>query len=70
MLRIEEAISVLTGATHITVMDVKKGFHQIQVEEKSRILIRIVTHQGVYKYQRILFVSEKSASSIPEDDGL
>ena len=50
MPRIEEAISVLKGATHITVMYLNKGFHQIEMEDGSRVLVRIVTHQGVYEY--------------------
>ena len=55
MPRISESISVLKGATHITVMDVNKGFHQIEMEIKSRKLVRIVTHQGVYEYKRMPF---------------
>ena len=55
MPRIDHSISVLKGATHITVMDINKGFHQIEMEDGSKKYVRIVMHQGIYKYQRMPF---------------
>lgn len=50
MPQIDHSISVLKGTTHVTVMDINKGFHQIEMEYASKKYVRIVMYQGIYEY--------------------
>ena len=31
------------------------GYHQIELDEKSRIITTFVTHRGLYRYKRLVF---------------
>ena len=52
---IEEVLYDLNGATVFSKLDLKWGFHQIELEEQSRDVTTFVTHRGLYRYKRLMF---------------
>ena len=52
---IEEVLSDLQGSTIFSKCDLKWGFHQIELDEKSRDITTLITHRGLYRYKRLLF---------------
>ena len=52
---IEEVLYDLNGATVFSKLDLKWGFHQIELEEESRKITTFVTHRGLYRYKRLMF---------------
>ena len=52
---IEEVLYDLKGATVYSKIDLKWGFHQVELEEDSRDITTFVTHRGLYKYRRLMF---------------
>ena len=36
-------------------IDLKWGFHQIELEEDSRAITTFITHRGLYRYRRLMF---------------
>ena len=52
---IEEILYDLNGATVFSKLDLKSGFHQIELEEQSRDVTTFVTHRGLYRYKRLIF---------------
>ncbi|MBW0526777.1 hypothetical protein O181_066492 [Austropuccinia psidii MF-1] len=53
--RVQEALTQLSKAKYITSMDALKGFHQNALTPKTRKLLRIITHCGIYEYLRVPF---------------
>ena len=48
---IEEVLYDLHGSTVFSKLDLKWGFHQVELDEKSRdITTFIITHRGLYRY--------------------
>ena len=52
---IEEVLSDLQGSTIFNKCDLKWGFHQIELDEKSRDITTFITHRGLYRYKKFLF---------------
>ena len=52
---IPTAGEVYNRSTIFSKLDLKWGFHQIELEEESRKITTFVTHQGLYKYKRLVF---------------
>ena len=59
---IEEVLYDLNGTTVFSKLDLKWGFHQVELEEESREITTFVTHRGLYRYKRLMF----GISSAPE----
>lgn len=59
---IEEILYDLNGSTIFSKLDLKWGFHQVELEEESREITTFVTHRGLYRYKRLMF----GISSAPE----
>ncbi|MBW0547831.1 hypothetical protein O181_087546 [Austropuccinia psidii MF-1] len=53
--RIQDTLTQLSKAKYIASMDALKGFHQNVLTHKTRKLVRIITHCGIYEYLRIPF---------------
>ena len=45
----------MNGATVFSKLDLKWGFHQIELDTESRHLTTFVTHKGLFRYKRLLF---------------
>ena len=52
---IEESLQDLNGAAVFSKLDLKWGYHQIELDEKSRELTTFTTHDGLYRYKRLMF---------------
>ena len=59
---IEEVLYDLNGSTVFSKLDLKWGFHQVELDEKSRDITTFVTHRGLYRYKRLMF----GITSVPE----
>ena len=59
---IEEVLYDLNGSTVFSKLDLKWGFHQVELDEKSREITTFVTHRGLYRYKRLMF----GVTSAPE----
>ncbi|MBW0463558.1 hypothetical protein O181_003273 [Austropuccinia psidii MF-1] len=53
--RIQETLTQLSKAKYITLMDALKFFNQNVLTPKAKILVRIITHCGIYQSIRIPF---------------
>ncbi|CAB4025058.1 Transposon Ty3-I Gag-Pol poly, partial [Paramuricea clavata] len=52
---VEESLQDLNGAAVFSKLDLKWGYHQIELDEKSRELTTFTTHDGLYRYKRLMF---------------
>ena len=61
-LTVDEALQQLNGATTFSKLDLRAGFHQIELDEESRNLTVFATPSGLFRYRRMMF----GLSSAPE----
>ena len=59
---VEEILEEIRDATVFSRLDLKWGFHQIELEEESRYITTFATHEGLFRYRRLNF----GISSAPE----
>ncbi|CAB4008082.1 Transposon Ty3-I Gag-Pol poly [Paramuricea clavata] len=52
---VEESLQDLNGAAVFSKLDLKWGYHQIELDEQSRELATFTTHDGLYRYKRLMF---------------
>jgi hypothetical protein len=52
---IHDQIDALSGARYFTTLDMKAGFHQMEVEENSKHFTAFITPDGLYEYNRMPF---------------
>ena len=52
---IEEALHDLNGSTVFSKLDLKWGFHQVELETESRRITAFITHRGLFQYKRLMF---------------
>ena len=52
---IEEILYDLNGCAVFGKLNLKWGFHQVELEEQSRKITTFVTHRGLYRYKRLMF---------------
>lgn len=51
----DEHFAQLAGNRYFTTLDMRMGYHQIEVDEKSRRYTAFVTHDGHFEYNRMPF---------------
>ena len=49
----EDIISEMNGATHFAKLDLKSGFHQIELDEASRYITTFSCHEGLFRHTRL-----------------
>ena len=59
---VDEVLQRMNGSTVFTKLDLKNGFHQIELDEMSRGITTFSCHVGLYRYKRLMF----GISSAPE----
>jgi len=52
---VDEILQELNGATVFSKIDLRWGFHQIELEPESRNITTFTTHAGLYRYKRLMF---------------
>ena len=60
---IEEIRHNLNGAKHFSKIDLKNGYHQLDLHQESRYITTFTTHLSLYRYKRLNF-GTTSASEI------
>ena len=52
---VEEVLHELNGSTVFSKLDLKWGFHQVELDAESRQITTFITHRGLYRYKRLMF---------------
>ncbi|XP_060596962.1 uncharacterized protein K02A2.6-like [Ruditapes philippinarum] len=52
---VDDIILTLNGATVFSRLDLYKAFHQIELDEASRVMTTFQTHIGLFRYKRLHF---------------
>ena len=52
---VDDILYQLNGSTVFSKLDLKWGFHQIELEQQSRTITTFITHKGLYRYKRLMF---------------
>ncbi|XP_062568299.1 uncharacterized protein K02A2.6-like [Saccostrea cucullata] len=60
---VDEMLEDMNGSTVFSKLDLRWGYHQIELDEESREITTFVTHEGLYRYKRLMF-GISSASEI------
>lgn len=60
---IDELIHDMNGATVFSKLDLRSGYHQLELDKDSRYITNFNTHIGIYRYKRLNF-GISSASEI------
>ena len=50
-----EVLHHLNGSTVFSKLDLKWGFHQVELETESRRITAFITHRGLFQYKRLMF---------------
>ena len=59
---VDEVIENLNGSAVFSKLDLRLGFHQIELDEESRDIATFATHEGLFRYKRLSF----GVNSAPE----
>ena len=59
---VDEILQAINEGTVFSKLDLKCGYHQIELSEESREITTFVTHKGLFRYKRLMF----GISSAPE----
>ena len=51
----DDVFAEISGAQVFSKLDFNMGFHQTELEEDSRDITTFASHQGLYRYKRLLF---------------
>jgi hypothetical protein len=52
---LDELICDLNGATTFSKIDLRSGYHQLDLHPDSRYITTFATHRGLYRYKRLIF---------------
>ncbi|RUA05255.1 MAG: hypothetical protein DSY43_04955 [Gammaproteobacteria bacterium] len=52
---VDDVLYNINGSKVFSKLDLKWGFHQIELEEESRNITTFITHKGLYRYKRLMF---------------
>lgn len=66
---IEEAFSVLTSSKWFSIMDLKSGYYQVEMEEEDKCKTAFVTHDGVLGVQQDAAGSYERSQYFSEGNG-
>ena len=59
---VDEVLQDMTQSSVFTKLDLKWGYHQLELSEESRDITTFSTHAGLYRYKRLMF----GVTSAPE----
>ena len=52
---VEEVLQDLNGATTFSILDLRAGYHQLELDPNSRDITTFVSHKGLFRYKRLIF---------------
>ena len=53
--KLEEILPELHGAKYFCKLDLKEGFHQLELDEKCRHITSFITHEGCFQSKRLIY---------------
>eukprot|EP00111_Clytia_hemisphaerica_P010127 TCONS_00029605-protein len=53
--KLEDITAELHDATHFSKIDLRDGYHQIELDESSRNITTFATHKGLFRYKRLFY---------------
>ena len=53
---VDDVLYQLNGSTVFSKLDLRWGFHQIELKEQSRKITTFITHKGLFRFKRLMFV--------------
>ena len=53
--KIDDILTELHGAKHFSKIDLHEGYHQMQLHEDSRDITTFATHEGLFRYKRLIY---------------
>ena len=53
--KVEDILTELYDAKYFSKINLKEGYHQIELAEESRHITTVLTHQGCYQSKRLVF---------------
>ena len=53
---VEELVSDLNDASVFGKVDLRSGYHQLELDPESRCITTFSTHEGLYRYKDLSFV--------------
>ena len=51
----EDILTELHGTKYFSKIDLTEGYHQIKLDQNSRHITTFATHQGLYRYKRLIY---------------
>ncbi|MDB5851806.1 MAG: hypothetical protein JWP29_5558 [Rhodoferax sp.] len=55
MLRADYVFSALAGKQYFTILDARKGYHQVKIDPVDRYKTAFISHRGLYQFKRMPF---------------
>ena len=52
---IDEVLGELASSKYFSHLNLRKEFHQKEMEENERPITKLVTHKGLYRYKHLMF---------------
>ena len=52
---LDEVVQGIHGAKGFSKLDLKEGYHQLELEEHSREITTFSTHKGLFQYKTLIF---------------
>jgi len=62
---VDEVLEELNGNTVFCKLDLRNGFHQIELHQDSRDITTFVTHAGLFRYKRLTFIPDFATEAEP-----
>ena len=53
--KLEEILRLLNDAKVFSKIDLREGYHQIELDKESRKITAFITHKGIFQYKRLIF---------------
>ena len=53
--RVDEVLQDMTQSSVVSKLDLKWGYHQLELSEEAQGITTFTTHTGLYRYKRLLF---------------
>ena len=53
--RVEDLLATLAGGKSFTKLDISQAYQQLVLDEKSKDLVVVNTHRGLFRYTRLPF---------------
>lgn len=63
---VDDILAALNGSVMFSKLDLKDGYHQLELDEASRVITTFSTHAGLFRYKRLNF-GVTSAAEVFQD---